>query len=281
MKKSRKYLLFISISLVLILGGLVSVGFWALNSAEGTRVLLKTISLLTPLRIEAREISGRMKDELKMKGLRIRWPQGEIEADAFHLRWQPEDLWNRKLLVREISFAREQASASLEFENAAAQHAQLDKLKPVLGALPEIVGRIDRLSAVMVQASAVPGSVTFFRIDAACIAGPINFSIQPAEHTKSQSMESRVEQTLAEHVPTAGTTLKRMEHLALLKRWYYRGTRVGEIFLTDAKGALPMRRLVRGISRVYRGEKPESAQNSSPGAVDAKQPEIQPRQISS
>jgi hypothetical protein len=48
-----------------------------------------------------------------------------------------------------------------------------------------------------------------------------------------------------------------MENLALLKRWYYRGSRVGEIFFADAKGNLPMRRVVRGISRVFRGEKPE------------------------
>jgi hypothetical protein len=49
-----------------------------------------------------------------------------------------------------------------------------------------------------------------------------------------------------------------MEHLALLKRWYYRGTRIGEIFFADAKEDLPMRRVVRGISRVIRGEKPEA-----------------------
>jgi hypothetical protein len=49
-----------------------------------------------------------------------------------------------------------------------------------------------------------------------------------------------------------------MEHLALLKRWYYRSSRVGEIFFADEKGSLPMRRLVRGISRVYRGEKSEA-----------------------
>jgi autotransporter translocation and assembly factor TamB len=102
-KKSLKYFLIISISLVLILGGLVSLGFWALNSTEGTRVLLKTLSLLTPLRIDAREISGRVKDELKMKGLRVRWPQGEMEAESFHLRWQPLELWNRKLLIYELS----------------------------------------------------------------------------------------------------------------------------------------------------------------------------------
>jgi hypothetical protein len=44
----------------------------------------------------------------------------------------------------------------------------------------------------------------------------------------------------------------------LLKHWYYRSSRTGEIFFADAKGALPLRKLVRGISRVYRGEKPET-----------------------
>jgi hypothetical protein len=48
-----------------------------------------------------------------------------------------------------------------------------------------------------------------------------------------------------------------MEHLALLKRWYYRGSRTGEIFLTDDKNIFPMRRIVRGIGRVLRGERPE------------------------
>jgi hypothetical protein len=43
----------------------------------------------------------------------------------------------------------------------------------------------------------------------------------------------------------------------LLKRWYYRSSRVGEIFFADNKGELPMRRVVRGISRVLRGERPE------------------------
>jgi len=54
-------------------------------------------------------------------------------------------------------------------------------------------------------------------------------------------------------------TIERMEHLAILKRWYYRGSRTGEIFFADANHELPMRRIVRGISRVYRGEAPETA----------------------
>jgi excinuclease ABC subunit C len=161
-------------------------------------------------------------------------------------------------LVREISVQRDAASASLDFENAAALHARLDKLKPMLSQLPEIVHRIDHLAAVMVQRSASPESVNFFRIDAGRISGLVTFPIQAAEHTKSQSMESRVQEALAT-LPSAtpGTALETIEHLALLRRWYYRGSRVGEIFFADDKGILPMRRVVRGISRVYRGEKSE------------------------
>ena len=162
-------------------------------------------------------------------------------------------------LVREISVLRDAASANLDFENAAALHARLEKLKPVLSQRPEIVHRIDQLAGVMVQKSAGPESVNLFRIDAGLISGPVTFSIQSSEHTKSQSMESRLQQTLdAFPSATSSAALETMEHLVLLKRWYYRSSRIGEIFFADDKGALPMRRVVRGIARVYRGEKSET-----------------------
>jgi excinuclease ABC subunit C len=161
-------------------------------------------------------------------------------------------------LAREFERQRDDASANLDFENAAALHARVEKLKPVLAQLPEIVHRIDVLNAVIVQPSTAKESVALFRVDAGRIAGPANFSIQPPEHTKSQSMESRVAQALdAVPASTAPSSLEAMEHLAILKRWYYRGTRLGEIFFADDNGAFPMRRIVRGIARVYRGEKPE------------------------
>lgn len=162
-------------------------------------------------------------------------------------------------LERELTWQREEASNNLDFENAAALHGRVEKLRPVLAQLPEIVRRTDRLAGVIVQPSSTDDCVTLFRIEGGCIAGPAIFSIQSPEHTKSQSMESRVQQALdAIPHPAATTALQVMEHLAILKRWYYRGTRVGEIFLADDKGVLPMRRIVRGISRVYKGEKPET-----------------------
>jgi excinuclease ABC subunit C len=168
-------------------------------------------------------------------------------------------------LIRELSAEREAASARLAFEDAAAIHARVEKVKPIVGQLPEIVQRLDRLSALMIQPSHIAGSVTFFRIEAGAIAGPIPFCIQSAEHAKSQSMESRVQEAL-DLFPVARTkaALQTMEHLALLKRWYYRGSRTGEIFFADAKGELPMRRIVRGISRVFRGEKAEAEVSKAP-----------------
>ncbi len=173
-------------------------------------------------------------------------------------------------LRHELEASREQASARLEFESAAALHARLDKLAPVMAQAPKIVRRIDRLNGVLVQPSAERGAVALFRVDAGCLAGPIAFPIQPPDRTRSQpvshssvshSMESRLEQALSD-VPAAkpASALEAMEHLALLKRWYYRGRKTGELFLAGDRGELPMRRLVRGVGRVYRGESdPEAA----------------------
>jgi excinuclease ABC subunit C len=170
-------------------------------------------------------------------------------------------------LLRQFAQEREAASASLEFERAAAIHAGIEKLNPVVSQLPDIVRRLDRLNAVIIQPSHVPDSVAFFRIDAGRISGPAAFSIQPAEHAKSQSMETRVQELLQSFpAVNAKSALDTMEHMAILKRWYYRGSRTGEIFFSDAKGELPMRRLVRGISRVFRGEKAEPITSPAPSA---------------
>jgi excinuclease ABC subunit C len=168
---------------------------------------------------------------------------------------------NGDSLLREIQAQRDQASANLEFENAAALHARIDKLHPLISQLPEIVRRIDQLNGLIVQPSAEEKCVCFFRVEGGRLCDPFAFPIQATEHGKSQSMESRVQAAL-DGMPQAKSpsSLESMEHLALLKRWYYRTNRTGEIFFADAKGALPMRRLVRGIARVYHGEKPPSAE---------------------
>ena len=177
-----------------------------------------------------------------------------------------EDFLNSRgeSLKREMAAEREDASAKMEFEAAAAVHARIEKLIPVLQQLPEFVHRIDSLSAVMVQKSVQPESVALFRVDGGALAGPVAFRISSTEHAKSQSMEARIQEALVDF-PAAelGSAMERMEHLAMLKRWCYRGSRAGEIFFADAKGELPMRRLVRGIGRVFKGEAAEGEMSQS------------------
>ena len=187
-------------------------------------------------------------------------------------------------LINEFAQQRDEASVELAFEEAAALHAKLDKLKPMLSQLPEIVHRIDRLKALIIQPAAshctTPGgdtpdsadgiaaqtfeSVSLFLFQDCVLRGPVEFSIAP--HAQSRSMESRVEEALRMFVRTSvAATSERTEHLAMLKRWYYRSTRVGEIFFEDEKSGWPFRRIVRGIGRVARGEKePQVPQPTAP-----------------
>ncbi len=161
-------------------------------------------------------------------------------------------------LLREISLQRDQASLDMEFENAAALHARIEKVKSTVGQLPEIIHRLDLLNGLMVQPSASAGCVCLFKIQAANMFGPIQFSIQSENQSKSQSMEARIQDALSStSAKEGGAALETMEHLALLRRWFYRSSKTGEIFFADDKGTLPMRRIVRGVSRVFRGEEPE------------------------
>ena len=165
-------------------------------------------------------------------------------------------------LVREIERQRDEASVALDFEGAAAQHGRLEKVKAAASQAPEIVRRLDELNGLMVQPSAQHESVALFRIVGGRICDPVPLNVgkqTAASHlsSKPQSMEGRITEALAAaEPPKLRGALEWMEHLALLKRWYYRTVKTGELFLTDSNGELPMRRVVRGVSRVFRGEKP-------------------------
>ncbi len=166
-----------------------------------------------------------------------------------------------KSLVREIERQRDDASTNLDFEGAAALHTRLEKVKAAVAQLPEVVRRLDELDGVMVQPSAERESIALFKIVAGRICAPVNLNIGKQTEaaqlaSKPQSMESRITEALAAvEAPKLRSALEWMEHLALLKRWYYRTIKVGELFLTE-NGELPMRRVVRGVSRVFRGDKP-------------------------
>ena len=168
-------------------------------------------------------------------------------------------------LRKSLSADREAASLRMEFETAALLHARLEKAGATRA--PDIVRRIDRLHGLILQPSPTPDCVNMFWINGGIIGSAMQFPLtvpdllspSPAGSTPS-SMEGRLKRFLSENPgPQPASALELMEHLALLKRWHYRTLKTGEIFLADENAQLPFRRIVRGISRVVRGEKPEVA----------------------
>ncbi len=218
-------------------------------------------------------------------------------------------------LLREWEAVRDAASADLDFEKASAIHARMEKLKAVAGPLAEIVRHIDQLNGLIIQRSAKEGCVALFAIESGRIRGPIHFAIQLESEVEAlgivkpeigadglpvklaaavkpargaargsgrgaaqpRSLEARVEQCLVQASPLGpATAIETMEHLALLRRWFYRGSRVGEVFFADGKNEkseLPMRRIVRGLGRVFRGEASETIHPvDTPSAPEPIQP---------
>ena len=71
---------------------------------------------------------------------------------------------------------RDEASANLEFEAAAALHAQVARVESVKALAPELVRPLSQLRAVILQASANPGEVAVFLYENGRLSGPAGFS---------------------------------------------------------------------------------------------------------
>jgi hypothetical protein len=71
---------------------------------------------------------------------------------------------------------REAASANLEFESAAAIHAQVQRVESVRALASELVRPLSQLRAVLLQASAQPDEVAVFLFEDGRLRGPAKFS---------------------------------------------------------------------------------------------------------
>jgi hypothetical protein len=164
----------------------------------------------------------------------------------------------------------------LDFEAAAGIHTRVEKVKSVAREFDEIVRPLEQLDALIVQRAVEGGSdlgesrsrrVAIFRFTQGQILGPAVFAMAeavsagdvPAEEAEvpqaaTVTDHKAEESALADVVKELETTGKsssaaQMEQLAILKRWYYRSNRGGEIFFRDAKGNWPLRRILRGAQR--------------------------------
>src|SRR5215471_862475 len=156
-------------------------------------------------------------------------------------------------LVAEMEAERERLSAALDFEAAGQQHAKIAKVKSILAGADEICRRLDQLDAVIVQPSSGSHAkaVALFRFRHGELAGPEIFSLESDD--SSQSLESRVRSAVEQfHSAGARSAAQFMEELAILKRWYYRSHKVGEIVLAKEHGVLSIRKIANVLGRFDR-----------------------------
>jgi len=209
-------------------------------------------------------------------------------------------------MLAEIGAERERASAEMEFERAAALHGQWQKVKAAAALADWIVRPVPALQAVIVQRAAQEEETeqaAVFLLQGGCLAGPERLSTLgvravkeqtsvgsslfaqplmlqavPLEGETAASVDSPEErartviETLKAKVGAASDLAILSDHLSLLRRWYYRPEkqRVGEIFLPNAEGGWPVRRILRGAARMVLGEPKEMAETQRDGVKEAK-----------
>jgi excinuclease ABC subunit C len=169
-------------------------------------------------------------------------------------------------LLHELEAERDRLSADLDFEGAAHLHAKIAKLKGILSLCDDICRRLDLLDAIIVQPASEAGSVALFRFRKGELCGPETFMVETKEIAEKQEGEesapvpSPSQHELLRHAlqslegQEAKSTTQFSEALALLKRWYYRTHKTGEIILARRDGELPVRKIINAVNRVHRGE---------------------------
>jgi excinuclease UvrABC nuclease subunit len=212
-------------------------------------------------------------------------------------------------MVIEIGLAREEASSGMQFEKAAALHAQWQKVKSVQALADWIVRPVPKLRAVIVQ-SAAPiedhkEDAALFVLEGGCLVGPERLSTLGVRAVREQTSVGSslfAQPLMLQAVPLEGEApadtainspedraahaLKSLEekvgkhndlallsdHLSLLRRWYYRPEkqRIGEIFFANDDGSWPIRKILRGAARTVIGDPKPMAETNREAAKSAK-----------
>jgi excinuclease UvrABC nuclease subunit len=193
-------------------------------------------------------------------------------------------------MLATIATERERASEEMEFERAAQLHEQHQKVKAAAQLADELVRPIPHLRAVIVQKAAGEddsADAAVFLLEGGCILGPERLSTLGVRAVKEQTsvgsslfaqplmlqavpLEGEVVDEATSPEERAKSVMARLEasakstsdvallsdHLSLLRRWYYRPEkqRTGEIFLPNADGSWPIRRILRGAARTVLGD---------------------------
>lgn len=153
--------------------------------------------------------------------------------------------------VSVLAAARDRVSEQTGFEEAARIHREIERVKAVIGLRDELVTDLECLNGIALTRGAPDRSVALWPV----IAGywqpalVIDFSRPDAD---SRSLDHQLREKLGGHLSSPCRDGDRLEHIALLSRWYYSTWRDGAWFAFHDPSDLNYRALVRGISTILR-----------------------------
>jgi len=152
---------------------------------------------------------------------------------------------NGSALLSIAAAARDRLSAEMNFEEAARQHKQLERIQAVLALRGDLVCNVEHLYGVAVAPSLAPDSVLLWFVCQGVWQAPVRFTL-----TSFTSLDQRLRELVASIQPEGTPLAEKQEHLALLARWHYSSWSDGEWIGFPAMDKVPYKKLVRAISRV-------------------------------
>jgi len=211
--------------------------------------------------------------------------------------------------IAALEVERDEASAAMEFEQAAAVHGRITKVKAAAAFADELVQPLSELKAVLVmpcpsRAEDEAPHVAVWSFADGCFRGPERVSLLGVRLAKEQAevgsslfaqpmmlAATPLEGGAASGGSSSGSAEERMlaavsrlfdgssgardmvelgDQLSLLKRWYYRPEKQRVgAIFFMARGEWPVRRMVRAAAKLVSG--PPSAVETASAAVDERQ----------
>jgi hypothetical protein len=127
----------------------------------------------------------------------------------------------------------------------------VQKIEEVLGWRDEMARDVEQLHAIAIVPSAQPEAVELGWLRGGNWQGFRGLDFITADDGRAVSLDSRL-RDMAATVPDRRTLSapERMEHLAILSRWFYSSWCDGELLVVEDWNKLPWRKLVNAVSRV-------------------------------
>lgn len=167
-------------------------------------------------------------------------------------------------LLSSASGERERLSVAMDFEGAARAHQRVQKIEEVLGWRDEMARDVEELHAIAIVPSARPETIELGWLRGGYWQGFRSLDFVTADDGRAVSLDSRLRE-MAGLIPCgqAASAVERMEHLAVLSRWFYSSWCDGELLMVDDWEKIPWRKLVNAVSRVATAQrKPRPSKDS-------------------